>query len=119
LVDPRLNVRIAAHEMAHALGFNIPSMKQKGVLTQANIRGKNRMVVSSKMTKEKAQGHYGCPSLPGMELDNDDETDDNGIHPHWTRRVAHDELMAPREEEGVEIYYTALTMPFRTWVAYK
>ncbi|ORC87026.1 surface protease GP63, partial [Trypanosoma theileri] len=98
----RLNVRRFAHEMAHALGFNIFEMDKKNMLFRVGIRGMIRTVVRSHVAMGKVKEHYGCPDLEGVELAQADES-------HWVQRVAKDELMAAPSESGAG-YYTALTM---------
>ncbi|ORC87085.1 surface protease GP63 [Trypanosoma theileri] len=106
LVYPRGSVRAVAHEMAHALGFDYERMEQLKMVTKANVRGMNRKLVSSKRTKEKAQAHYNCSTLEGMELQ---LGSGDKVQSHWTHRNAKDELMAPTDSLGAG-YYTALTM---------
>ncbi|KAH9600278.1 Peptidase M8 [Trypanosoma melophagium] len=109
IIDPRWSVRIAAREIAHALGFDYKRMKElKMVTTVSNLRGKDRELVTSTLTAEKAQKHYGCSDLKGMELE-EDETGSGETSSQWTRRNAKDELMAPTNALGGG-YYTALTM---------
>ncbi|EKF26466.1 surface protease GP63, putative, partial [Trypanosoma cruzi marinkellei] len=101
------SVRVAAHEIAHALGFSKESMEEKNILTPGHIvRGKHRRIVTGKHVQEKARVHFGCDSLKGMELEDEDGDREKEI-PHWKERHARDELMAPTVGAG---YYTALTM---------
>ncbi|ORC82020.1 surface protease GP63, partial [Trypanosoma theileri] len=103
----RLNVRRAAQQIAHALGFKIAEMQKKqGMLPDVELSEETRALVKSTRTVEKAQKHYSCPDLEGMEL----ETIDGEIQPHWSRRIAKDELMAPSDYNYGAGYYTALTM---------
>ncbi|ORC85351.1 surface protease GP63 [Trypanosoma theileri] len=63
-------VRVAAHEIAHALGFNFEAMKRKGMVGEVNsLRGKSDVArVTSDNTRREAIDHYKCDSAKGMEL---------------------------------------------------
>lgn len=101
------NVRVGAHEIAHALGFGIEQMKYSKMVIVANVgRGKKPVsVVNSPKTLEKARAHYRCQSISGMELE--DEGEYGTVGSHWERRNARDELMAGISEATL---YTSLTM---------
>ncbi|RNF20902.1 putative surface protease GP63 [Trypanosoma conorhini] len=107
---PWFAVRVAAHELAHVLGFTYQQMDaQKMVRTvTAGSYGAKSGLVTSRLTKEKAQEHYNCGSLEGMPLK--DEYDElSRLRSHWDRRYAKDELMGPTVATGAG-FYTALTM---------
>ncbi|EAN98641.1 putative surface protease GP63 [Trypanosoma cruzi] len=108
MTDTAWSVRVAAHEIAHALGFSKESMEEKSLVkNSANIvREKVRKMVAGDHVQEKAKAHFGCDSLEGMELEDEGGTREKAI-PHWKERHARDELMAPIVGAG---YYTALTM---------
>ncbi|KAF5218665.1 hypothetical protein ECC02_008370 [Trypanosoma cruzi] len=107
MTDTAWSVRVAAHELAHALGFSKGSMEEKSILTSGHIvRGKVRKMVAGNHVQKKAKVHFGCDSLEGMELEDEGGTREQAI-PHWKERHARDELMAPIVGAG---YYTALTM---------
>ncbi|KEG08395.1 surface protease GP63 [Trypanosoma grayi] len=103
----RFTIRITAHELAHALGFNYEQMKAHKMLSSVTgVRGKPLVtVVSSRKTKQMTQLHYNCSTTPGMELEDEDSDETSGSH--WERRNAKDELMTGMSGAG---YYTALTM---------
>ncbi|ORC89692.1 surface protease GP63 [Trypanosoma theileri] len=103
----RPNVRQAAHHIAHALGFDYERMKSLGMISKINVRGVERVVVSSNMTKKKAQEHYDCSDLEGMELDYKDSN--QSVSSTWSWRNAKDELMSSLHALA-GAYYTALTM---------
>ncbi|PBJ71721.1 surface protease GP63 [Trypanosoma cruzi cruzi] len=65
------HIRVAVHEMAHALGFIVTDMEgQALVKREVGVRGKSSVhVVNSRNTLEQARRHYGCESAPGMELE--------------------------------------------------
>ncbi|KAF5213797.1 hypothetical protein ECC02_013662, partial [Trypanosoma cruzi] len=108
MTDTAWSVRVAAHEIAHALGFNQESMREKSLVKkrERGVRGKHRRMVAGKHVQEKTKAHFGCESLEGMELEDEGSTREKEI-PHWKGRHARDELMAPTVGAG---YYTALTM---------
>ncbi|EKF28139.1 surface protease GP63, putative [Trypanosoma cruzi marinkellei] len=107
MTDTAWSVRVAAHEIAHALGFSKESM-EKDMLRKSgqSVRGMRREMVTGRHVQKKAQAHFGCNSLEGMELEDEDGVSTIKI-PHWKERHARDELMAPTVGAG---YYTALTM---------
>ncbi|ESL05225.1 surface protease GP63 [Trypanosoma rangeli SC58] len=107
MTDTAWSVRVAAHEMAHALGFTEESIGSKSITSEEGVRGVRRKMVTGENVKARAVAHFNCSSLKGMELENDD---DAGVHRkmlHWEERSARDELMAPTVGAG---YYTALTL---------
>ncbi|EKF26446.1 surface protease GP63, putative, partial [Trypanosoma cruzi marinkellei] len=107
MTDTAWSVRVAAHEIAHALGFSQASMKEQSLLdTEKSVRGKKRRMVAGDQVKAKAQAHFDCNTLEGMELEDEYGASARDI-PHWKERHARDELMAPTVGAG---YYTALTM---------
>ncbi|RNE97131.1 surface protease GP63 [Trypanosoma rangeli] len=98
--------RITAHTIAHALGFSMEEMKKHDMLLKVtDMRGGTSpvTVVKSPVTLRKAKLHYGCDTIPGMELNNND-----GAY-FWSLRNAKDELMSLIGERAAG-YYTALTM---------
>ncbi|PBJ77048.1 surface protease GP63 [Trypanosoma cruzi cruzi] len=107
MTDTAWSVRVAAHELAHALGFSKERMEEKSMLNSKYIvRGRSRWMVAGNHVKAKTRAHFGCDSLEGMELEDEDGVSSRKI-PHWKERHARDELMAPTVGAG---YYTALTM---------
>ncbi|RNE96538.1 leishmanolysin [Trypanosoma rangeli] len=107
VTDSEFGVRIAAHEIAHTLGFEMRFFDARNMTqTIPEVRGKeNVVVVSSPKTLEKTRAHFNCTSAPGMELE--DEGGGSTVSSHWKRRNVKDELMAGLPGAG---YYTALTM---------
>ncbi|RNE97562.1 surface protease GP63 [Trypanosoma rangeli] len=98
--------RATAHAIAYALGFNKEEMmKHDMLLNETGVRGgtSSVTVVKSPVTLNKTKLHYGCDTIPGMELYNHD-----GVY-LWSLRNAKDELMSLTGERAAG-YYTALTM---------
>ncbi|ORC87243.1 surface protease GP63 [Trypanosoma theileri] len=99
--------RLVAHELGHALGFNYNQFITLGMTKEVQgIRGKetNVLLINTSMTKKKAEEHYNCANIDGVELE-------EGVSEisHWGRRNAKDELMGFRDDNGIMLY-TALTM---------
>ncbi|AAZ12930.1 major surface protease gp63, putative [Trypanosoma brucei brucei TREU927] len=101
------SIRTAAHEIAHALGFDFEAMNDAGMVQRIpGVRGKvDVTLISSPRTLQKAREHYNCPDAPGMELE--DEGGSGTALSHWERRNAKDEIMSGISSPG---RYTALTM---------
>ncbi|PWV03484.1 putative surface protease GP63 [Trypanosoma cruzi] len=107
MTDTAWSVRVAAHEIAHALGFSNDSIERSSIETfEKSVRGTHRKMVAGNHVQEKAKAHFGCKTLEGMELEDEGGPREKAI-PHWKGRHARDELMAPTVGAG---YYTALTM---------
>ncbi|KAG8342267.1 putative Leishmanolysin [Trypanosoma vivax] len=109
IVRSGVSVRMAAHEIAHVLGFNYNTMKNLNMITRlSNIRGKSIVtVVNSTKVLEVARTYYGCDSLAGVELEDGGGRGVAGSH--WERRIAMDDLMAVNV--GLSAY-SVLTMAF-------
>ncbi|RNE97052.1 surface protease GP63 [Trypanosoma rangeli] len=105
---PRLATRIAAHEIAHALGFAYGKMVASHMVKNVTgVRGRALSVVVNSMNAAMAaREHYNCNGIQGMEL-YDFKGDGTGLESHWSKRNAKDELMAPLGGAG---YYTELTL---------
>ncbi|ORC89243.1 putative surface protease GP63, partial [Trypanosoma theileri] len=61
-------VRLLAHELGHALGFDYKRMLDLNMTAVHNIRGENRTVVNSTNVLKKAKEHYNCDTMEGVEL---------------------------------------------------
>ncbi|RNF03851.1 GP63 group I member a protein [Trypanosoma conorhini] len=105
--DSESSVRVAAHEIAHTIGFESYTFEdRKMVQTASGVRGKGTVVhMTTPNVLEKTRAHFNCMSAPGMELE--DEGGDGTTSSHWERRNAKDELMAGLTGAG---HYTALTL---------
>lgn len=107
IADTNHAVRLMAHEMLHALGFNERMFAERRMIaTMLNIRGKPESpVVNSRNVSDRAWKHYGCDTVRGMELE--DQQDSGPVGSHWKRRNAKEDLMASHVGSG---FYTAITM---------
>ncbi|ORC81755.1 surface protease GP63 [Trypanosoma theileri] len=70
IVGTPQRVRVAAHEIAHALGFNFELMKMDRLVGKVDsLRDKEDVfVVSADNTRRETMKHYNCDSAEGMEL---------------------------------------------------
>ncbi|EKF30741.1 surface protease GP63, putative, partial [Trypanosoma cruzi marinkellei] len=94
MTDTAWSVRVAAHEIAHALGFSQEKLDENRIeISEKLVRGRERRMVAGKHVKAKAQAHFDCNSLEGMELEDEDDALARKV-PHWKERHARDELMA-------------------------
>lgn len=103
-------IRVAAHELLHALGFSYSAFHRAGMLsTVPSLREKPAVtVINSPAVRNAATRHYGCNEangFPGMELEDEGAAGTSGSH--WKRRNARDELMSP---VTTFLRYTALTL---------
>lgn len=108
IISDTQKIRMIAHELLHALGFNSDSFSRSGIaMTVSSVRGKpnDSPAVSAITATAAARVHYGCISMSYLELE--DEGDSEVVGSHWKRRNAKDDLMAPIVGVG---YYTAMTM---------
>ncbi|EKG07926.1 surface protease GP63, putative [Trypanosoma cruzi] len=74
MTDTAWSVRVAAHEIAHALGFSQESMREKSLVKkpERSVRGTHHRMLAGKNVQEKAKAHFGCKSLEGMVLEDED-----------------------------------------------
>ncbi|KEG05606.1 surface protease GP63, partial [Trypanosoma grayi] len=124
-------VRVAAHEIAHTLGFSVAVLNARGSVKESSrpFRGRYVYLASKKSVKKQMELHYGCKSSEGMELEDEmvllpatrekkgrksvekEEPiaglEKFGLSSHWKRRHAKDELMAGLVGAG---HYTGLTL---------
>lgn len=105
--DSPETVRAVAHELLHALGFTYDIFLTAGMTSVVfGLRGKSSTtLVTTPTVARVVKEHYSCPTLTGMELE--DEGGDGTALSHWERRNAKDELMSGALGVG---YYTALTI---------
>ena len=77
------------HEITHILAFNKVLYEYfqgiKNPITKAKINGAERTLLKTPKVLEYARGHFGCPSLGGVELEN--QGGEGSIGSHWESRI--------------------------------
>ncbi|KAK7199348.1 major surface protease gp63 [Novymonas esmeraldas] len=104
--DPQA-MRVVAHEILHALGFDFEVFKKKGMVSHSiSLRGKWFVpVINSPMVVAQARAHFGCKKQTFLELE--DMGGRGTALSHWKRRSMRDDLMAPSNGAGI---YSAITI---------
>ncbi|KAH9586342.1 hypothetical protein LSM04_006967 [Trypanosoma melophagium] len=105
-------IRYAAHEIAHALGFEIETMKKHNIIKEEKSDRKTVRLVTSKTVLEKMKDQYGClneDEIKKVAFENDLP---EGAPLHWERRIAKDELMSKYtiDLDVTGAYYSTLTL---------
>ncbi|EAN90985.1 surface protease GP63 [Trypanosoma cruzi] len=92
----RIATRIAAHLLAHAVGFNCPHLAGRSMVRHVvGVRVRALLVVvHSTNAAMSAREHHDCDDIDGMELQ-DGDGDGRTLESHWSRRHASDEWIAP------------------------
>eukprot|EP01116_Phalansterium_solitarium_P024611 TRINITY_DN9059_c0_g1_i1.p1 TRINITY_DN9059_c0_g1~~TRINITY_DN9059_c0_g1_i1.p1 ORF type:complete len:722 (-),score=202.35 TRINITY_DN9059_c0_g1_i1:178-2343(-) len=118
--DFRSRLRAAIHEMTHALGFSsalyadyrnndgVPYPQRITTSRQDNYNGGTKVIQTmiSPRVAQFAREHFNCPSMIGMELEDNGASGTAGSH--WERRTAGPEFMTGYINPQMHI--TALTM---------
>ena len=83
------------HEISHILAFNDNLFPYfigiKNPITKAIINGVERTLLKTPKVLEYARGHFGCPSLGGVELENQGGSGSAGSH--WEGRIMFGDYM--------------------------
>ncbi|KAK7199525.1 major surface protease gp63 [Novymonas esmeraldas] len=100
-------IRVIAHEILHALGFNSPVFWEQGMVGYVDsLRGKSDVpVIMSPLVVAQARAHFGCEEQTFLELE--DMGGDGTKLSHWKRRSMKDDLMAAANTAGI---YSAITI---------
>ncbi|KAF5222052.1 hypothetical protein ECC02_004805 [Trypanosoma cruzi] len=101
------DVRVAAHELGHALGFYVDDFLMFNMISEVpNVRGMLRVsVISTPKAKAMARQYHNCSTLEGIELE--DEGGCDTVLSHWKKRNMRDEMMTSDMDVGL---YSALTL---------
>ena len=77
------------HEISHVMAFNNQLFQYFQNIKQPTknmiINGLNRTLLATPKVLEYARGHFGCPSLPGVELEN--QGGEGSAGSHWEARI--------------------------------
>ncbi|KAK7199556.1 major surface protease gp63 [Novymonas esmeraldas] len=107
ITDDQKAMRVIAHEILHALGFNFEVFKRKGMVRHAfSVRGKWIVpVLKSPLVVAQARAHFGCKKQTFLELE---DIGAKGTKlSHWKRRSMKDDLMASADGAGI---YSSITI---------
>ncbi|ORC85920.1 surface protease GP63 [Trypanosoma theileri] len=114
--DTRYFIRLTAHEVAHALGFEIEMMKKHNVIAEENTgTNKDQLVASNALIDKKMKEQYDCSKDDDVEIKgmpSENKASETGPL-HWKRLIAKDELMSPYTPDDKYVtgaYYTSLTL---------
>ena len=78
------------HELGHILAFAPENFKEENLIYKL-INGRNRTLLSSPKVVETARRHFNCPTLEGVELENDGGEFQELYH--WESRIMNGDLM--------------------------
>ncbi|KAK7197981.1 major surface protease gp63 [Novymonas esmeraldas] len=104
--DPQA-MRVIAHEILHALGFNFHVFEEQDMVAYSpSVRGKRNVpVIASPLVVAQVRDHFGCEEQTFLELE---DMGGRGTElSHWKRRSMKDDLMAGTTEAGI---YSAITI---------
>ena len=82
----------AVHELMHALGFSTATFTSTGMVRSRVVRGRRKDVIVSPMALQTARAFLNCPTLAGVELE--DEGGAGTAYSHLDRRMYKDDIMA-------------------------
>ncbi|KAK7199074.1 major surface protease gp63 [Novymonas esmeraldas] len=100
-------MRVVAHEILHALGFNFHVFVEQGMVGYVDsLRGKSNVpVIVSPIVVAQARAHFGCKKQTFLELE--DMGGEGTELSHWKQRSMKDDLMAGTPMTGI---YSAITI---------
>ncbi|KAK7199504.1 major surface protease gp63 [Novymonas esmeraldas] len=107
IANAQQTMRVVAHEILHALGFNYDVFEEQGMVGYVPSRGgkSDVPVINSPMVVAQARAHFGCSTQAFLELE---DMGGRGTElSHWKRRSMKDDLMAGTTVAGI---YSAITI---------
>ena len=85
----RFLAMLLLHEISHVLAFNDDLFPLFEGITEPTtilpVNGLSRVLLKTPKVLEKAKGHFGCPSLKGVELE--DQGGNGSAGSHWEARI--------------------------------
>ena len=78
------------HELGHIFIFDT-TLYKKEYLIKRTILGRERLLISSPKVVAAGRRHYNCPSLEGIELE--DNGGELSVHSHWESRIMDGDIM--------------------------
>ncbi|KAK7199473.1 major surface protease gp63 [Novymonas esmeraldas] len=107
IINHQQAMRVIAHEILHALGFNFRVFEEQGMVGYVDsLRGKSNVpVIKSPMVVAQARAHFGCKEQTFLELE--DMGGEGTRLSHWKQRSMKDDLMAGSSVAGI---YSAITI---------
>ncbi|KAK7199154.1 major surface protease gp63 [Novymonas esmeraldas] len=107
ITSDQQTMRVIAHEILHALGFNYDVFEEQGMVGYVDsLRGKSDVpVINSPMVVAQARAHFDCEIQTFLELE--DMGGESTELSHWKRRSMKDDLMSGTTVAGI---YSAITI---------
>ncbi|KAL4453892.1 hypothetical protein ABPG74_003775 [Tetrahymena malaccensis] len=118
------DVMVTLHEVIHVLGFSYGAMKNwynkstnqllgkqaaNNLITTQKIRGFDTKMLGSPNVLATAQKYYECPTLKGMQLEN--QGGSGSVNSHWERTIIRSEIMTPSAlTEGLNLTFFTVAL---------
>ncbi|KAL4497778.1 hypothetical protein ABPG72_000533 [Tetrahymena utriculariae] len=118
------DVMVTLHEVIHVLGFSYGAMQnwynkaansllgQDGankLITTQKIRNLDTKILGSPNVLATAQKYYTCPTLKGMQLEN--QGGQGSVNSHWERTIIRSEIMtASALTEGLNLTFFTVAL---------
>ncbi|KAL4453893.1 hypothetical protein ABPG74_003776 [Tetrahymena malaccensis] len=118
------DVMVTLHEVIHVLGFSYGAMQNwynkstnqllgqtaaNNLITTQKIRGLDTKILGSPNVLATAQKYYGCPTLKGMQLEN--QGGSGSVNSHWERTIIRSEIMtASALTEGLNLTFFTIAL---------
>ncbi len=119
-IQTDLDIVTAKHEATHALGFSAPFFSSRGYLGlddafhaggTLTISERSHMVskINSPRVLAEARAHFNCPTLNGLEIE--DQGGSGTAGSHWEKRILVPEAMVG-EISTARAYFSRMTLAF-------